>query len=151
MSVRFCSLTCQTIHWKAGHAKECPRLQKLQKECVIISPEDVIKSDNPDDISFHSAGEVSSTDQHGKPRHVAIDEPFTVKVQLTGDDDTILICDKTKECQFTVSPDLRGFDKILAKVRAEKVTVGSKTYMTASYDEKGNCALYVNQTKMKTW
>lgn len=80
-----------------------------------------------------------------------MDEVFTVKVQRVSGRDTLLVHDQTRECEFCLGPDQKFYKTLLEKVKAEQWTAGTKAYMLASFDKKGNCILYMNRTKVKTW
>lgn len=151
MSVRFCSNDCQAAHWKVGHRKECPKLRKLYRECVVIDKPSTSKGDVADNaILTYNAGEVPMT-SYRRPSYVAVDEAFTVKVQRISGRDTLLVYDRSRECEFCLGPEQSSYRKLLEKVKAEQVTAGTKAYMAAAFDKTGNCTFYVNQTKMKTW
>jgi endo-1,4-beta-mannosidase len=151
MSVRYCSDDCQTSHWKEGHRNECRKLKKLYRECVIIEQPSTSKGDIADHaILTYNAGEVPMT-SYRRPSHAAIDETFTVKVQRVSGRDTLLVYDKTRECEFCLGPDQQSYRKLLEKVKTEQATAGTKAYMAASFDKQGNCTFFLNRTTMKTW
>jgi len=150
--VRFCSDECQKSHWQEGHKNECPKLRKLYKECVVVKDPSPRNGDASDRITIVYSVEDVSVTSFRRPSYVEIDETFTVKVECnTQEQDTIVVYDRSRECEFCVRSEQIAYKKLLAKVRSEEVTAGTKTYMSASFDKKGYCCLFVNQRKMKTW
>lgn len=86
-----------------------------------------------------------------KPSNVDVDERFIVKVQGGGPIMPLLIYDKTRECSFSVNMDDPAFEKVRQKVANDPTFDGRKTYMMASFDEKGDCKIYLNYTTVKKW
>jgi MYND finger len=151
MSARYCSDECQSTHWQSVHSKECPKLRKIYYESVVIDKPSSRKGDIADNAVLTFKDGSMPTTSYRRPSHVAIGELFTVKVQRVSGRNTLLIHDKSRECEFCIGPDKKAYKKLLEKVRNEQATAGTKTYMTASFDKKGNCIFYLNQTKIKTW
>jgi hypothetical protein len=100
---------------------------------------------DPDNIGRVSKG------SYCKPSKVAFDEPFTVKIQCLDEEDMLLVHDKSRECQFYLGPDQNDYEELLDKVHSQTATAGTKIYLTATFDDAGQCKLYINQKKMKTW
>ena len=118
------------------------------KECIVIKDPSPRNGDASDRITIvYSVGEVAVT-SFRRPSHVGVDEAFTVKVEcVKGGGDRILVCDKSQECEFCVGSEQKAYNKLLSKVRSEEVTAGTKTYMSASFDKKGYCYLFLNQNE----
>lgn len=140
-------------HWKSGHKKECQAAADLA--------ENGIKLEKPPDSGMFSATLNSRTrqstpsqreaDGFAKPKRVAVDEKFYVKVQGGGPTMPLLIYDETRQCNFSYFPGLRGFQQIREKVNAEPAFQGRKTYMKASFDKNGDCTLYPSTATLKKW
>lgn len=151
-SVRFCSDECQKTHWQEGHNKECPKMRKQYKECIVIKDPSTRNGDANDRITIVYSVENVAVTAFRRPSHVGVNESFTVKVEcLKGEKNSILICDRTRECEFCIRSEHKAYKKLLAKVLSDKVTAGTRTYVSASFDRKGYCSLFMNQTKRKTW
>lgn len=63
----------------------------------------------------------------------------------------MLIYDKSRECQFDYSRGQPGYAEMLEKVKEEKAFGGKKTYLEASFDESGNCTVYLGTATLKKW
>lgn len=151
MSVRYCSDACQNSDWKNRHRKDCRKLRKAYTQCIVIDKPSTGEGDVADNaILTYNAGEVPMT-SYRRPCQSAVGETFTVKVQRVSGRDTLLVTDKSRECMFFLGPDQKFYKMLLDKVKAEQGTAGTKTHMAVAFDAKGNCAFYVNQTKLKSW
>lgn len=93
----------------------------------------------------------ASSGSYRKPSKVAAGETFFVKVQGNTEFMPLLIYDQTRECEFSYAKGQRGFDKMLAAVKADPAAGGRKTYMKACFDADGNCKVFPKQTDTKTW
>jgi hypothetical protein len=144
MSVRYCSEACQANHWRnGGHRSECSRLRKLYHESIPIDISSITRYPTIQDIpSFQ------------KPSYVAFDEPFTIKVERYDRPRPLLhFYDKELCCDFYLDQmsNIKSFDMLLAKVKAEPVSVGTSIYLEASFDQSGMCSIFLNRRKVKTW
>jgi hypothetical protein len=150
MSVKYCSEKCQVDHWaNCGHRKQCSRLRKLYNECITI-----------DEFSISDTVQSGKKPSFGKPSHVTYDEAFTVKIELIGQQNVagfpvLHIYDKSLECDFNVKCNepsgTTSCTKLLEKVKADSVTVGTAIYLAASFDVNGECSIYINRKKARTW
>jgi len=86
-----------------------------------------------------------------RPVDINTDEKFTVKLQRMVGDEMLLVTDHTGYCEFVVGRDQKYYKRLLGKVQSEDVTGGTKTFMEASFDKKGQCRLYLNRSKLRTW
>jgi MYND finger len=151
MSVRYCSESCQEHHWTVGgHRNECSKLRNLYNECVIV------------DVSFLTKGTtLCGASSFRKPSYVVMDETFTVKVETIDRQRKggvlLHIYDRDKECEFYMQQDLEPtnlpsvVEKLLHKIQAEPSTAGTTAYLSAAFDQKGRCTIYLNRRKVKTW
>ena len=90
-------------------------------------------------------------DGYRRPGGVGVNEKFFVKVQGGGPSMPLLIYDESRQCSFSYSPGMRGFDQLRQKVNAEPAFQGRKTYMQASFDQKGDCTMYPSSARLKKW
>lgn len=150
MSVKYCSEQCQVDHWaNGGHRKECSRLRKLYNECITI-----------DELSVTDCIQSGKKPSFGKPSHVAYDEAFTVKIEFIGQQivagfPVLHVYDKSVECDFNMkwneTSGTTNYTTLIEKVKAESVTAGTAIYLAASFDVNGECAIYINRRKARTW
>lgn len=150
MSVKYCSEKCQVEHWtKGGHRKECSRLRKLYNERISIT-----------ELSTTKSIRSEKGPSFKKPSHVAFDEAFTVKVVLANHEHHVTthlfhIYDKSGECDFYVNVNeasgATNYMKLLEKVKEESLTAATAVYLAAAFDAKGECSIYINRRKVRTW
>lgn len=89
-----------------------------------------------------------------RPEGVSVGEKFFIKLQACGTPTAgqILIYDKTRTFMTTLDPTMKGcYKRLFDVVKAERSTDGRKTYMKASFNEKGVCVAYPNLTSIKAW
>jgi hypothetical protein len=92
-----------------------------------------------------------------QPSHIGIGSAFTVKVEWSrkhGDQTILHVCDKKRECEFYIEPEdqmMTNYQKLVYIIEAEPSTFGTKVYISSVFDQNGNCSLYVNRRKIKTW
>lgn len=65
-----------------------------------------------------------------------------MKVQACGMVAPIMVYDESRTCQFDIGQSQRGFSEILSAVQKEKTWQGRKTFMKASFNERGDCIMY---------
>eukprot|EP00980_Cylindrotheca_fusiformis_P018393 scaffold6052_cov118-Cylindrotheca_fusiformis.AAC.6 len=134
----YCGKECQVAHWKNGHKAECKELVAAKEGIRLQKP----NTDLHEATYSFATGRTNSRGAYRKPRGVQFDEKFVVKVQGASDFVPLLIYDETRTCEFSVTPEARGFQEILKAVRAEPAWQGKKTFMKASFDSKGRCTIY---------
>ena len=153
---QYCGEVCQLEHWKkGGHKKVCKALAAKQTVAIAL--------DKPKGGMFYSTVSLNhktrfqnsdSRDEasgYTKPRGVDIDEKFDLKVQGNGNDCPLMIYDKSRECNFKIDPGDAGFDELLQAVRAEPTWQGRKTFVAASFDDRGVCTVYPGLTSIHKW
>ena len=154
---QYCSKECQTEHWKqGGHKKQCKEWRSEQATSIML--------ERPtEDGMFHSlistrpnshlstSGANSATSGYKKPSSVAVHQRFDLKIQGNGPNAPLMVYDKTRECNFMVSPGTRGFQELWQAVKAEPTWQGRKTFVEASFDANGNCIVYPGMTSVKKW
>ena len=94
---------------------------------------------------------IKDGDGYRRPDGVGVNEKFFVKVQGGGPSMPLMIYDESRQCSFSYSPRMRGFDQIREKVNAEPAFQGRKTYMEASFDQNGDCTMYPSSARLKKW
>ena len=148
-SAQYCSKDCQAKHWKqGGHKKAC---KKAAEEIVVLEKPEA-HPDFPYTASFSFASRSLHSDgSYRKPDYVALGETFYVKVQCAGLNSPLLIYDKSRQCEFHYGSELRGYTELYKVVKAEKAFGGRKTYLLASFDESGNCSVYLGTATLKKW
>ena len=144
----YCSRDCQVAHWKGGHKQECKQLTE-EKQRFIVLERPPHSSVLPQITSFKT-GKVSSG-TYRKPKTVAVDEVFYVKIQLADTRSVLLLYDKSRQCEFGILPTQSGFDELTRIILSETATRGTKTYMAASFDSSGSLRVYPKQTAIRTW
>jgi len=65
-----------------------------------------------------------------------------MKVQGGSEMMPIMVYDKTRTCDFTISPGQPGFKEVLTEMKEEMAWGGRKTFMKASFDDSGACTIY---------
>jgi len=155
--VWYCSKTCQRQHWNAGgHKKVCKDMAASKTVAIMLQrPKDTGQHMSLFSLSGKARGTVTNTHGEGsgyrQPSHVGVGEKFDLKVQGTGGPSPLMLYDKTRECNFYVSPGEPGFTELLKAVQAEPTWQGRKTFVTASFDAGGNCIVYPALTSVKKW
>lgn len=135
-------------HWRAGHKQECKKLAEEKQRTIVL--------ERPPESSYrHKAisnktGKISDG-TYRKPSNVAVDEIFYVKVQVGLPSHPLLLYDKTRQCEFNIMPNHRGYEEITQIILAEEATRGTKTYMAASFDSAGNLRVFPGQTAIRSW
>ena len=142
----YCSKACQLKDWKAGHKPICKAIRKDLEETITLEepgPMQITAMSNRHGGESHVGGSFR------KPDDVAVNEQFYVKIQAGKS--SLLIYDRSRQCQFCYMATQHGFQTLLEKVRQDPSANGLKTYMAASFDESGKFKLYVNKTTVKLW
>jgi hypothetical protein len=143
----YCGKDCQIEHFK-DHKRQCSKLGVLAAGVKIDRPTDHCATFSSSSGTAHKQG------TYRKPRGVAVDEKFVIKIQCGGDFTPLLIYDETRTCQFAINPGQTGFNEICAETRKEMAWNGRKTFMKASFDESGICTIYPATAGVKakyTW
>lgn len=154
-SVYYCSKECQKAHWKrGGHKEAC--VDACAESSKSIDLEKPISTDMFCSLMSFSNPTAATEpardkDTYKKPPNVAFNEKFYVKIQEAGPQSAMIIYDETRKLIFRYEPNQRGFREIREKVLAATAYNGRKTYMKASFSEKGVCTLYLGETSMKKW
>ncbi|KAL7478709.1 hypothetical protein ACHAW6_004458 [Cyclotella cf. meneghiniana] len=146
-SVVYCGRDCQVAHWK-NHKIVCKDLAALSMGINLglgSGLKDVGMHHST--FSFSKNKQLSGTYQN--PKGVEVGEKFVVKVQGNTMMSPLLIYDKTRTCEFSLYPDEPGFSQILGEVQKEKAWQGRKTFMKASFDDKGCCTIYPDTAGVK--
>lgn len=138
--VIYCGRECQILHWKTGgHKAECTKL-KVQSAGVTL------RCPQTNGMKFASLSVTSGAKydegSYRIPRGVKPEERFVVKVQGGSDMMPILVYDETRTCEFNLDPGEPGFTEVLTEMRKEMAWNGRKTFMKASFDDKGNCTIF---------
>ena len=144
----YCSRDCQVAHWKGGHKQECKRLAEEKQRFIVL--EKPHESSYKPRTTSHKTGKMSSG-TYRKPKTVAVDEVFYVKIQLADTRSVLLLYDKSRQCEFGILPTQSGFDELTRIILSETSTRGTKTYMAASFDSSGSLRVYPKQTAIRTW
>lgn len=151
-SVQYCGSKCQLSHWKeGGHKKVCKTIS-ARSSLHIMLEKPTSRSDGGGytTMSLGSGGSVNSSN-YQKPRYATVNEMFDVKVQGGAATTPLMIYDKSREFNISVSPGKPGFEELLKAVQAEPTWQGRKAFVAASFDGEGNCTVYPGVTSMKKW
>ena len=152
--VVYCGRECQEEHWKS-HRKECKKEVRAQELSVRL--------DRPQGSLYYSSfslqgkrrGQPGRTEQgdtgYRKPSGVGFGEKFIIKVQGDGPSMPLMVYDKTRECNFSVSPSSTGFSELREAVNAEPTWQGHKTFVPAMFDEDGTCTVFPGQRSIHKW
>jgi hypothetical protein len=155
--VSYCGRDCQLSHWPE-HKAECANLSMLSLEVKLDTPSNMKKFGHSFSQIFQQGRLFSQNYQQGRvfsdggyvnPKGVKCNEKFVVKTQSNDDQCPIAVYDQTRVCQFFIYPGQRGFKEILAEIRNEPAWQGRKTFMKASFDESGTCAMYPETAGVK--
>jgi len=156
-SAQYCSKDCQTKHWKeGGHKEACRIASEKRKETVILEKPRKPSEGGEGPITVKSfcssfTGSITDNGEYRNPDYVAPGEPFYIKIQYNIPGRPLLIYDKSRQCQFCYCDGQRGYAELCAKVKEEKAFGGKKTYLQASFDESGNCTVYLGTATLKKW
>ena len=158
-TVQYCGKKCQRQHWnKGGHKNVCAGLAEQQSVAIVL--------EKPKGDQFYSVVSYSSLKKknrgssfkqqkesagYTKPSNVNVDEKFVVKVQGSGSMAPLMVYDKSREFNITVSPESPGFGELLKAIKAEPTWQGRKTFVAASFDADGNCTVYPGLTSIHKW
>jgi hypothetical protein len=126
-------------------------LRKKHREAVIVKKPSSRNGDEADRTTVMYSFEDVSVTSFRRPSDVHVDEIFTVKVQKMTGRESLLVFDRTKECEFCIGSEQKAYHILKSKVGENRVSAGNSMYLGASFDKKGNCLLYINQIKVKTW
>lgn len=156
-TVVYCGKECQKEHWKNGHRKECKVLKELNVGVKVLeAPPNASTTrsyERYSNLISNTSGQLSE-DSYCKPRGVNVDEKFVVKIQVITEQHDIMVYDKTRTCQFAISPQQECFKPIFTETRKEQAWNGRKTFMKASFDNDGICTIYPKTAGVKakyTW
>eukprot|EP00804_Cyclotella_cryptica_P013918 CCRYP_002436-RA/>CCRYP_002436-RA protein AED:0.29 eAED:0.29 QI:0/-1/0/1/-1/1/1/0/523 len=146
-SVIYCGRDCQKAHWKE-HKMVCKDLAAVSMG-INLGLGSGLK-----DVGMHHSTFSFSKNKHLSgtyqiPKGIQVGETFVVKVQGNTVMSPLLIYDKTRTCEFSLYPDEPGFSQILEEVQKEKAWQGRKTFMKASFDDKGCCTIYPHTAGVK--
>jgi len=87
-----------------------------------------------------------------RPQDIKVEQKFTIKIQkMLEDEEAMMAMDHTGSCEFIIGPDQKFYRKLKAKLDEQTETDGMKAFMEASFDKKGQCKIYLNRTKIRTW
>lgn len=86
-----------------------------------------------------------------RPAGVQAEQKFTIKLQRQLNSDSLLAADHTGYCEFVIAREQKFYQRLLMKVREVEPTAGTKAYMEAAFDKNGQCKIYLNRTKLRTW
>jgi MYND finger len=140
----YCNRSCQRAHWPE-HKLLC---KPKTKPIVLDRPRgwDGFGYTTSRDGVFENAG-------YTKPRRVAMNEDFRVKIQrcMTQDQGPLLLYDEKRQCQFHIWPSTRGYDELTKYILAEKASHGTKTHFNARFNENDDMLIYPGSAKLLTW
>lgn len=150
MEVQYCCKKCQATDWKAAHKHKCVKLAAESKKRILL--------ETPPTNEVYLAllqsklcnWELEMPGSYRKPDSLATGEHFYIKVQ-DAPGGSLLISDKSRQCQFLYIKGLRGFDQLYDKVRKEETAIGDIVFLKASIDTLGNCTVYPGTATLKTW
>ena len=139
----YCSKICQKAHWK-DHRSQCK-----QSHVGIVIP----KPPKGDRQNIGVPGYERRDDPgcYQKPQGVGVNEKFWVKIQTSYCFSRLLVYDKTRECIFHILPRNNGFKELLEKVKSQTAVSGKKCHFQAAFNASGECVVYSNTAKLKSW
>jgi hypothetical protein len=100
-------------------------------------------------INFRTGKASSGT--YRRPDNIEVGEQFYIKVQQSGPRHPLVVYDKSRQCQFIIKPEDKGFHELYGKVLQQTASNGTKTYLKASFDASGNCTVYLGTSTLRTW
>ena len=144
----YCNRDCQVAHWKV-HKKDCKKQEKIK-----LDPPDLSHIPSGYNEFASNRNGIFSDGGYSKPKHVKTNELFYVKLQRPLDDDgmgSILLYDKSRECQFAIQPFQTGYQALIDQIKKEKGSYGTKTHFQAKFNEKGEMFILPNSSKLLAW
>ena len=86
------------------------------------------------------------------PKGTAVEEKFWIKVQCNGLPDSVhLVYDKSRTCEFGLTPRMPGYNELLKKVQEEHASLGRKTHFKAEFDGAGELIVYTHTAILLEW
>jgi len=86
-----------------------------------------------------------------RPKGVAVDEQFWIKVQSNGIQAPLLIYDESRSCCFQMSPGGEAHAKLVEVASQQESVMGRKVHVQARFDSNGDCFVYPHTACLKKW
>lgn len=157
-SVQYCSSECQIADWKSGHREECKEFCSNRSNGIVLNkPEPGGMHFTTMNFSALRNGRLgqpnprTEVEGYRKPRGVEINEKFDIKVQCASAITPLMLYDKSREFNISVDPGKPGFSELFEACRAEPAWQGRKTFVAASFDDRGNCTVYPHVRSIHKW